>query len=247
MEFNPNNAVIQLCMQGIAMNEKGDFEKAGQLFAQAWNDAANNFEKFISAYYMARHQNNTDGKLTWLQLALQLAIELDNAVAKGALPSIYTDIVKCYQTLGNEENAAHYEQLAQSAITTPADTGPFYHGTKADMKMGDLLTAGYMSNYKDELVMNHIYFTAALSGAALAAELANGEAPARVYIVEPTGEFENDPNVTNKRFPGNPTRSYRTTLPLKVIGEVNDWTRLTPDELKKWKERLAGNSGKIIN
>lgn len=247
MDFNPNNAVIQLCMQGMAMNEKGEFEKAGQLFSQAWNEASNNFEKFIAAYYIARHKNNADDKLTWLQPALQLAIGLDTTVAKGTLPSIYNDIAKCYKALGNEQSAAHYEQLAQSAVTNPVDAGPFYHGTKADMKIGDLLSAGYLSNYKDELVMNHIYFTAVASGAGLAAELAKGDAPARVYIVEPTGDFEDDPNVTNKRFPGNPTRSYRTTSPLKVIGEVYDWVRLTPEELKKWKDRLAGNKGEIIN
>lgn len=95
--------------------------------------------------------------------------------------------------------------------------------------------------------MNHIYFTALVDGAGLAAALARGDGPERVYIVEPTGSFENDPNVTNKKFPGNPTRSYRSQAPLKIIGEVTDWTRLTPEELQTWRERLANIKGEIIN
>lgn len=119
------------------------------------------------------------------------------------------------------------------------DHGPFYHGTKADLKVGDLLTAGFPSNYKPEILMNHIYFTALPNGAGLAAELAAGEGEGRVYIVEPIGEFENDPNVTDKKFPGNPTRSYRSQHPLKVVGELTDWIRLTPEELQQWRERIA--------
>ena len=127
------------------------------------------------------------------------------------------------------------------------DKGPFYHGTKADLKVGDLLTAGFRSNYRAEVIMNHIYFTALVDGAGLAAALARGDGPERVYIVEPTGSFENDPNVTNKKFPGNPTRSYRSQAPLKIIGEVTDWTRLTPEELQTWRERLANIKGEFIN
>jgi hypothetical protein len=102
------------------------------------------------------------------------------------------------------------------------DEGPFFHGTKADLQVGDLLTAGFRSNYRPEIVMNHVYFTALRDGAGLAAELAPGEAAPRVYLVEPTGSFENDPNVTDKKFPGNPTRSYRCSQPLRVVGEVTD-------------------------
>ena len=120
------------------------------------------------------------------------------------------------------------------------DTGPFYHGTKADLRIGDLLQAGFRSNYKPEVIMNHIYFTALVNGAGLAASLAPGaEGIERVYIVEPTGNFENDPNVTDKKFPGNPTRSYRSSAPLKIIGEVTDWVRLTPEELQTWRENIA--------
>jgi rifampin ADP-ribosylating transferase len=119
------------------------------------------------------------------------------------------------------------------------DEGPFFHGTKADLRVGDQLTAGFPSNYRPEILMNHIYFTALRDGAGLAAELAAGDGEPRVYVVEPTGEFENDPNVTDKKFPGNPTRSYRSKEPLRVVGEVTDWTRQTPEALQMWRERLA--------
>ena len=129
----------------------------------------------------------------------------------------------------------------------PSDNGPFYHGTKADLQIGDLLTAGSSSNYKPELIMNHIYFTALANGAGLAAALAKGEGRERVYIVEPTGSFENDPNVTDKKFPGNPTRSYRSQAPLRIVGEITDWVRQTPEELQKWRDKLANVEGEIIN
>ena len=131
------------------------------------------------------------------------------------------------------------------------DDGPFFHGTKADLRVGDLLTPGFRSNYRPEVVMNHIYFTALRDGAGLAAELAPGDGAPRVYMVEPTGPFEDDPNVTDKKFPGNPTRSYRSREPLRIVGEVLDWTRQTPEALREWRERLAAigahERGEIIN
>jgi hypothetical protein len=130
------------------------------------------------------------------------------------------------------------------------DEGPFFHGTRADLKPGDHLSAGFRSNYRPEIVMNHIYFTALQDGAGLAAELAVGDGAPRVYVVEPTGPFEDDPNVTDKKFPGNPTRSYRSRMPLKVVGEVSDWTRQTPEALQAWRDRLAAidaERGEIIN
>lgn len=135
-------------------------------------------------------------------------------------------------------------------MTSPLDDGPFYHGTKADLQAGDLLTPGFRSNYRPEIVMNHIYFTALRDGAGLAAELAPGDAPPRVYLVEPTGPFEDDPNVTDKNFPGNPTRSYRSSAPLRVVAEVDDWVRMTPEELQAWRDRIAAinaERGEIIN
>lgn len=133
--------------------------------------------------------------------------------------------------------------------------GPFFHGTIADLTVGDLLTAGRPSNYRPEIVMNHIYFTSRVDGAGLAAEIAaeldGGAAAPRVYEVEPTGEFEDDPNVTDKKFPGNPTRSYRSTAPLRVVAEVTEWARLTPEQLQTWRDRLSvllsDDGGAIIN
>ena len=131
------------------------------------------------------------------------------------------------------------------------DEGPFFHGTKAELRVGDHLTAGFRSNYRPEIVMNHVYFTALRDGAGLAAELAAGDGAPRVYVVEPTGEFENDPNVTDKKFPGNPTRSYRSREPLRIVGEVTDWTRQTPEALQMWRDRLAAirldDRAEIIN
>ena len=146
----------------------------------------------------------------------------------------------------------NHGRVADEEPTTPSDEGPFFHGTVADLESGDLLTPGRASNYRPEVVMNHIYFTALRDGAGLAAEiaseLATGNAAPHVYEVEPTGAFEDDPNVTDKKFPGNPTRSYRSIYPLKVVREVTDWTRLTPDALQAWRERLATvRQGEIIN
>lgn len=141
--------------------------------------------------------------------------------------------------------------MSQPLVSPPLDEGPFYHGTKANLREGDLLRPGFRSNYRPEVLMNHIYFTALRDGAGLAAELAAGDGDPRVYLVEPTGAFEDDPNVTDKKFPGNPTRSFRSTSPLKVIGEVTDWTRLAPAALQEWRTRLAAivadERGEIIN
>lgn len=119
------------------------------------------------------------------------------------------------------------------------DNGPFYHGTKADLKQGDLLTPGYHSNYGEQKKANFVYLTATLDAAIWGAELAVGEEPGRIYIVEPTGVIENDPNLTDKKFPGNPTRSYRTQQPIQVVGEVLEWEGHSPEVLKNMRDHLA--------
>jgi hypothetical protein len=247
MQFDPNNHVIKLCVQGMDMEGKGNTEEASRLFLQAWNEATNDFEKFTAAYYVARHQKNVHDKLKWLETSLQCALKINDVTVKGAFPSLYSNIATCYEELSDPAHAKKNHELANSFTGDPSDHGPFYHGTKADLQVGDLLTAGYGSNYKSELTMNHIYFTALVNGAGLAAALAKGDGSERVYIVEPMGSFENDPNVTNKKFPGNPTRSYRTQAPLKIVGEVTDWVRQTPAQLQTWREKLANNKGDIIN
>jgi rifampin ADP-ribosylating transferase len=247
MEFDPNNNIIKLCVQGMDREGEGKAEKAGRLFLQAWNEAGNDFEKFIAAYYVARHQKNVSDKLKWLETALQFALKINNDTVKSAFPSLYLNIAECYEDLNDSGNAKKNYELAASFKDKPSDNGPFYHGTKADLQVGDSLTPGFRSNYQSEVVMNHIYFTALVNGAGLAAALAKGDGRERVYIVEPTGSFENDPNVTDKKFPGNPTRSYRTQAPLKIVGEVTDWVRQTPEEIQKWREKLANVKGEIIN
>ena len=112
------------------------------------------------------------------------------------------------------------------------DKGPFYHGTKADLKVGELLETGKKSNYGKQAKANFVYFSATMDAAIWGAELALGDSPQRIYQVEPTGVFEDDPNVTNKKFPGNPTRSYRTRQPIKVVGEVIEWTEHSEEQLQ---------------
>lgn len=116
--------------------------------------------------------------------------------------------------------------------------GSFFHGTKADLKLGDLLTSGFQSNYEDNRIAKYVYFTGTLDAAIWGAELAAGEGRQRIYVVEPTGEFEDDPNVTDKKFPGNPTKSYRTKHPLKVVAEVINWTEHSPEMLKNMQDNL---------
>jgi hypothetical protein len=247
MEFDPKNPIVQLCIQGLDMEGKEKPEEANRLFLQAWNEATTDFEKFMAAHHVARQQKNVGDKLKWLETTLQFALKVNNHAVNGALPSLYANLAKCYEDLGDLENAKKNHDLASAAGKEISDKGPFYHGTRADLQVGDLLTAGNKSNYENDLIMNHIYFTALVNGAGLAAGLAKGEGRERVYIVEPTGPFENDPNVTDKKFPGNPTRSYRTTSPLKIVGELTDWVRITPEELQKWREKLANTKGEIIN
>jgi rifampin ADP-ribosyltransferase len=118
------------------------------------------------------------------------------------------------------------------------DPGPFFHGTKVELKPGDLLEPGYSSNFGERAKANFVYLTATLDAATWGAELAVGDGPGRIYRVEPTGPFENDPNLTDKKFPDNPTRSYRTRQPLRVIDEVLDWKGHAPEALQAMRRHL---------
>lgn len=115
---------------------------------------------------------------------------------------------------------------------------PYYHGTRADLKPGDLIAPGYTSNFGSGRKANHVYLTATLDAAIWGAELAQGEGRGRIYIVEPTGPIADDPNLTDKRFPGNPTKSYRSREPLRVVGEVTDWQGHAPDVLQHMKDSV---------
>jgi rifampin ADP-ribosylating transferase len=121
----------------------------------------------------------------------------------------------------------------------PHESGALLHGTKADLKVGDLLVPGRPSNFGVGRIANHVYVTATLDAATWGAELALGEGRGRIYIVEPLGALEDDPNVTDKKFPGNPTRSYRTREPVRVVGELVDWVGHSPAQLHAMREGLA--------
>ena len=125
-----------------------------------------------------------------------------------------------------------------TAIST-SGAQPFYHGTKVDLKAGDLIGPGFVSNYGRRKKAAYVYLTGTLDAATWGAELASGEGRGRIYIVEPTGPFEDDPNLTDKKFPGNPTKSYRSRDPIRIVGEVTDWTGHSPERLKAMKDHLA--------
>jgi hypothetical protein len=125
----------------------------------------------------------------------------------------------------------------------------YFHGTRADLKPGDLIVVGYQSNFTGSEPLSWVYFAATLDAAIWGAELAAGSGQERIYIVEPTGPIVDDPNLTDKKFPGNPTRSYRSREPLRVIGEVTNWQGHSPERLKQMKEglaRLAAEGAAII-
>ena len=247
MEFDPANPIIRLCILGIGSEANGRRQDAETSYRQAWSDAANDFEKYLSAFFVAKIQTSQRDKLDWFQTALRFAESSNSISARSAYSTLYRNMAGCYNELADPDNAKKFLEMAASIPTIPADDGPFYHGTRADIQTGELLTPGILSNYESGLVMNHIYFTAMANGAGLAAALAKGEGRERVYVVEPTGEYEHDPNVTDKKFPGNPTRSYRSAAPLRIIGEVTEWNKQTPEQVQQWQSRLATNSGKIIN
>lgn len=114
----------------------------------------------------------------------------------------------------------------------------FFHGTQAQLQQGDLITPGFNSNYGKQKKALFVYLTATMDAAIWGAELALGDGPGRIYIVEPTGSIEDDPNLTDKKFPGNPTKSYRTRDALLVIGEVTDWQGHSPERLKEMKDNI---------
>ena len=118
------------------------------------------------------------------------------------------------------------------------ESGAYLHGTKADLQVGDLLVPGRPSNYQRGRISNHIYMTKVLDGAVLAAEMALGPGRERVYIVEPRGAVQDDPNVTDKKFPGNPTHSYRSAQPVRIVGELTDWAPHSPEYLANFRAGL---------
>jgi uncharacterized protein YndB with AHSA1/START domain len=141
---------------------------------------------------------------------------------------------------GGKQTLAHLDAYTEElgSLTDVMDTPTFYHGTKADLKPGDLIQPGYRSNYGQQKKANYVYFTATMDAAIGGAELAQGEGRGKIYIVVPSGPYEDDPNLTDKKFPGNPTKSYRTKEALRVVGEVKDWQGHAPVQLQTMKDHL---------
>lgn len=123
----------------------------------------------------------------------------------------------------------------------------YFHGTKADLKTGDLIEVGFNSNYGQRKNAKYIFFSATLDAAIWGAELAMGEGRERIYLVEPTGEIEDDPDLTDKKFPGNPTKSYRSTQPFKVVGEVTSWEGHSSEQVTTMKDHLEQLKEQGIN
>ena len=120
------------------------------------------------------------------------------------------------------------------------ESGAMLHGTRAQLGIGDLLLPGRPSNYEAGRIMNNVYLTQTLDAAAWGAELAPGDGRPRIFVVEPLGEIEDDPNVTDQKMPGNPTRSFRSREPLRIVGELDDWTGHTPEQIATMRDLLAG-------
>ena len=168
------------------------------------------------------------------------------AAAKRSTPTVLDVLSRYPRAPKGRSRVAVLMQRLDSLLRDPPptprvvqDPGPFFHGTRADLRPGDLLTPGWRSNYGSRRQARHIYLTATREGAPLAAELAHGEGPGRVYRVEPLGTIEDDPNVTDKRFPGNPTRSYRTKQPLRVVEEITGLDRPAPERVQHLRERMV--------
>jgi hypothetical protein len=143
-----------------------------------------------------------------------------------------------------EQNKDEYKSNSQGAT---AFAQSYFHGTKADFKIGDLIEVGFKSNYGQQKNAKYIFLTATLDAAIWGAELALGEGRERIYIVEPTGVIEDDPDLTDKKFPGNPTKSYRSTEPFKVVGEVTIWQGHPAEQLKTMKEHIKRLKEQGIN
>jgi hypothetical protein len=143
------------------------------------------------------------------------------------------------------------QNVSEQTVNIPKPfSQTYFHGTKADLNIGDFIQVGYQSNYEDRK-LRHIYVTSTLLTAILGAELATGNKRERIYLVEATGTVEDDPNVTDKKFPGNPTMSYRSEHPFKIVGEVTIWQGHTPEQIETIKDGLKKlreqGSGGIID
>lgn len=156
--------------------------------------------------------------------------------------------IKSFAVPKNEEN---FDRLERELINITKSATPFsqtyFHGTKADLKLGEFIKVGFNSNYGHQKNAKYIFLSATLDAAIWGAELAAGEGPERIYLVEPTGPIEDDPDLTDKKFAGNPTKSYRSTHPFKVVGEVSVWQKHADEQVKEMKNALKKLKEQGIN
>lgn len=226
-------------------------EAAGHAATAAGDAAAAGYLHPLAAPTQVRH---ILGAAAHAARAAELARGDDPVVAEYVITAAATrmtptvlDVLSRYpRAAGGRTRVAVLMQRLDGMLRDPApaprpveDPGPFFHGTRADLRPDDLLTPGWRSNYGSRRQARHIYFTASREGAPLAAALAHGDGPGRVYRVEPLGPIEDDPNVTDKRFPGNPTRSYRTTEPLRIVEEIIGWDPPPAELVQHLRERMA--------
>lgn len=246
MDFGPQNPIVRACLQGMQREAAGEAAEAHALFRDAFDDARDDDERLLAAHHVARTVDDPAARRAWLERALALATTLDAPWVGPARPPLHARLAETLDALGDTDGAAAH-RVAAERPAPPTDPGPFFHGTRAALAVGDRLAPGHGSNYRPGLVMRHVYFTAWPDGAGLAAALAQGEGRERVYVVEPTEAFAHDPNVTNQRFPGNPTRSYRTEGPLTVVGELATWARPAPEVVDAMRARAAQADAAILD
>jgi hypothetical protein len=149
--------------------------------------------------------------------------------------------------MAEEELKKQFQQIKADGQGSTPFAQTYFHGTKAELKIGDLIEAGYNSNYRHRKNAKYIFLTATLDAAIWGAELAIGEGRERIYLVEPTGAIEDDPDLTDKKFPGNPTKSYRSTEPFRVVGEIKVWQGHPTEQVKTMKDALAKIKEQGIN
>jgi len=181
--FSPANPVVKLCMIAMKSEAEGQIESAQKTAQEAIHVATNDFERFVAKYQYSKLMPTVDEKLRYLEEALEHALKVDDENVWRAYPTLYEKLAELYQQKGDLDNYEKFQESANQSRSVPKDREPFYHGTKADLKVGDFLNPGGTSNYQEDLQMNHIYFTAGIAGAGLAAALAKGEAEERIYVV----------------------------------------------------------------
>ncbi|MFV0314960.1 MAG: NAD(+)--rifampin ADP-ribosyltransferase, partial [Anaerotignum sp.] len=155
IDFSPSNEIVKICMRGIPYLEKNEnVDEAEKIFLEALEKTSNDFEKYLVSYFIARSKTDINEKLEWFEKTFQIATTIDDVAVKSAIPLLYNHFSYCYAKLQDDKNCEKYHKLYKESDVLAGETGPFYHGTKAELKIGDLLLANEYSNYKENLQMN---------------------------------------------------------------------------------------------